>query len=96
MITRTFNPPLSVPSSKVTMAKEYKDGRTEEAIIQNLLVITGRTYKNINGRLVPIGAGATVRIEGSGGNINSIIQKALQHALIAIMDDENNLSLHRG
>ena len=91
-ISKSFNPPLSVPSSKSTMTKEYKNGRTEEAIMQNLLVITGRTYKNIDGRLVPIGAGATVHIEGSSDNM---MQKALQNALMAIMDDENNLSSHK-
>ena len=91
-ISKSFNPPLSVPSSKSTMTKEYKNGRTEEAIMQNLLVITGRTYKNIDGRLVPIGAGATVHIESSSDNM---MQKALQNALMAIMDDENNLSSHK-
>ena len=96
-ISKSFNPPLSVPSSKITMTititKKYKNGRTEEAIVQNLLVVTGRTYKHINGRLIPIGVGATVHIEGSDDNI---MQKALQNALIAIIEDEINISSHKG
>ena len=94
-ISKMFNPPLSVPPSKITMTKEYKDGK-KETIVQNLLIITGRTYKNINGRLVPIEIGVTVSLEDSNSNIDSIIQKALHNALISIVDDENRFSHSEG
>ncbi|MEM0262696.1 MAG: hypothetical protein QXN17_08615, partial [Nitrososphaerota archaeon] len=61
-ISKLFDPPLSYPESKVTITKQYKDGRTE-IISQNLLIVVGRTYRNIDGRLVPINFMSTVQID---------------------------------
>ena len=90
-ISKLFDPPLSYPSeSKVTITKQYKDGRTE-IILQDLLIVVCRTYRNIDGRLVPINFMSTVQIDNFN-NMDDAIQKALLNTLMLIVKAENNLA----
>ncbi|MEM1722099.1 MAG: hypothetical protein QXZ16_06790 [Ignisphaera sp.] len=89
-ISKLFDPPLSyISESRVTITKQYKDGRAE-TISQNLLIVVGRTYRNIDGRLVPIDFTGTVHIDDFN-NIDDAIQKALLNTLMLVVKAENDL-----
>ncbi|GBF09932.1 hypothetical protein apy_16570 [Aeropyrum pernix] len=93
-ISDLFNPPLSYPSeSKVTITKQYKDGRTE-IILQDLLIVVGRTYRNIDGRLVPINFMSTVHIDDFN-NMDDAIQEALLNILTLIIQAESDSASKR-
>jgi len=89
-IAGLFDPPLEYPtSSEVAITKAYSNGRAE-LVMADTLFAAGRTYKNVSGRLVPFGAGATVLIDSSITAGEAMIQLA-SGILKSIVAGENNL-----
>jgi len=91
-IAKLFDPPLSYPSSsssKITITKQYSDGR-KELVVADTLFVVGRTYKNIDGRLVPFGVGATILIDNTT-TIDEALQRLAREMLESIVAGENNL-----
>jgi hypothetical protein len=77
-IAGEFNPPLTIPgTSTITITKQYKND-TKETTTENLLIVIGRTYKSINGKMVPEDITITVHYKASS-NLDSAIQKALNN-----------------
>lgn len=94
-IAEAFNPPLPVPeASTVTITKQYSNNTTE-TITENLLMVVGRTYKNIDGRIVPEGIIITVHYN-TPEKLNDAIQKALNDIPGQIMEVELNLNNSKG
>jgi len=89
-IANLFDPPLDYPSSsEVTITKAYSSGR-KELVVADTLFVVGRTYKNVSGRLVPFGVGATVLIDSPITADEAMIQLA-SGILKSIVAGENNL-----
>jgi len=89
-IANLFDPPLDYPSSsEVTITKAYSNGR-KELVVADTLFAVGRTYKNVSGRLVPFGVGASILIDNST-TTDEAMQQLASGILKSIVAGENDL-----
>ncbi len=85
-----LDPPLRCPASRsVTVTKQYRDGRAETEVHEYQLIITGRTFKNLGGRLVPVNVLITVH---GFGDSDAAMRRALHELLLTIADLEERFS----
>jgi len=91
-ISTLFDPSLSYStSSEATITKAYSGGKQELLVVGTLFAV-GRTYRNVDGKLVPVDGGTTILLD-KPTTTDEAVQRLAHELMKSIVAGEN--SLHR-
>jgi len=89
-ISTLFDPPLSYPtSSEVAIAKVYRGGKQELLVVGTLFAV-GRTYRNVDGRLIPVDGSAAILLD-KPTTMDEAMQRLAHELMKSIVFGENSL-----
>lgn len=89
-ISTLFDPPLSYPtSSEATITKVYRSGKQELLVVGTLFAV-GRTYRNVDGRLIPVDGSAAILLD-KPTTMDEAMQRLAHELMKSIVAGENDL-----